>query len=307
MSQARPLVLGLPDNEVLAQGLAAQLGGAAEPLDVHRFPDGESRVRVPPGAAGRDVVLACTLDHPNARLVELYLAAATARDLGARRVLLAAPYLAYMRQDRSFHPGEGISAAHIGRWLSGFLDGLVTVDPHLHRIHRLDEVYRIPSRVVHAAGPIAQWLRPQLARPVLIGPDAESRQWVGEVAQALSCPWFVLDKLRRGDHDVAVHLPDVAALRDRQPVLLDDIVSSGASLLAAAGQLRSAGFGAPLFLCVHALCGAEVAERLNAAGRLVSCNSVRHPSNAIDLHRPLALAVSELLSAPARPQTEART
>lgn len=298
MTSPSPLVLALPDNDALAEGLAARLQCDIGQLAVHRFPDGESRVCVLSGVRDRDVVLACTLQHPNQRLVELYLAASTVRALGARRVVLAAPYLAYMRQDREFHPGEGVSAVHIARWISGFVDALVTVDPHLHRIHRLGEVYRIPSRVVHAAGPIARWVRDHVQHPVIVGPDAESRQWVGKVAQELSCPCFVLEKARHGDRDVDVRLPNLPHLQDRSPVLLDDIVSSGATMLAAAAQLRAGGFPAPVFVGVHALCPTDVFERLSAnGGRLVSCNTVSHPSNAIDLHHAVAMAVRELLEA----------
>lgn len=296
MSDDTPLVLAFPGNEALAQALARGLHGATGGLDLHHFPDGETRVRIDADCAGRDVVLACTLDHPNQKLVDLYLVARTLRALGARHLLLVAPYLPYMRQDRSFHPGEGVSAKHIAAWLSGFLDGLVTAEPHLHRIHNLGEVYGIPTRVVHATAPIADWIRAHAERPLLIGPDAESRQWVEAVAERIPCPFLVLDKRRRGDREVELRLPDCSVDPSLTPVLLDDIVSSGATMLDTVALLRRRGFAAPLCVAVHALCPAELGERLRQAGArdVVSCNAVPHPSNRIDLHATLVPAVAEL-------------
>ena len=303
MKQNPIVVLAMPGNESLAQTLASELGASQGTLVVHRFPDGETRVQVTDAVSGSDVVLAETLDHPNDKLVTLYLASRTLRSLHARRVLLVAPYLPYMRQDRSFHPGEGVSAMHIGDRLSGFLDGLVTIDPHLHRIRRLDEVYHIPTRTVHSAASIARWVRECVARPLIIGPDNESRQWVSEVALEVSCPYFVLQKARHGDRDVEVRLPDHEALLDHTPVLLDDIVSSGATMMAAVRSLRAAGFCAPYCVGVHALFADHAYEQLQQAGvqSVVTCNSITHASNRIDLHHPLAVATLDLLRQRVRP------
>ena len=292
-----PLVLALPGNEELALDLAQSLAAKLGRLTLHRFPDGELSVRIHDQVEARDVVLACTLDQPNDKLIALYLAAATLRSLRARRVLLAAPYLAYMRQDRSFHPGEGVSAAHIAQWLSGFLDGLATVDPHLHRIAQLELVYRIPCRAAHAATAIARWIRENVNQPVVVGPDRESQGWASEVAHEVSCPWVVFDKVRFGDRDVEIHPSSLSAYQDRTPVILDDIISSGATMLAAMRQTRLASLAPAVCIGVHGLFTAGVYEQLRHGGAqaVVTSNSVRHISNQIDVHPPLATAVRGLL------------
>jgi ribose-phosphate pyrophosphokinase len=291
------IVLGLPGSEELAADLAASLGAQRGGLTLHRFPDQETCVRITSVVADCDVIVACSLDQPNDKLIALYLAASTLRALGARRVILVAPYLPYMRQDHSFHTGEGVSAVHIASWLSSFLDGLVTVDPHLHRIHDLGEVYRIATRVVHAAKPIASWIRENVSNAVLVGPDEESRQWVSEVAQDVPCPFFVLEKIRFGDRDVEVHMPDAAAHQDRTPVLVDDIVSSAHTMIAAVKRLQANGFGPPVCIGIHALFSQDAYEQLRHAGaqEVITCNTIRHISNGIDLNRSLALSVRGLL------------
>ena len=112
----------------------------------------------------RRIALVCTLDRPDAKMLPLLFAAAAARELGASQVGLVAPYLAYMRQDRRFKPGEAVTSREFARLLSGAFDWLVTVDPHLHRYASLAEIYRIPTRVVHAAPLISQWIRTRIER-----------------------------------------------------------------------------------------------------------------------------------------------
>jgi len=264
---------------------------------VRRFPDGESHVRVECALAGRDAIIVCTLDRPDDKLVALLLLAAAARDWGARSVGLVAPYLAYMRQDKRFHPGETMSAQHIAAWISGRFDWLLTVDPHLHRIADLSEIYTIPTRVVHAADNVARWLREQVRQPLLVGPDEESAQWVADVAGRAQAPFIVLRKTRSGDRDVDVSVPEVERWRAHTPVLVDDIVSTARTMIETVGHLRRAELAAPVCVAVHAVFAQSAYEDLRAAGAsdIVSCDTITHPSNRIALGVAIGQGVRELL------------
>lgn len=292
-----PLILAHPEATRLTAALCSRLDAELGELQLRRFPDGESFVRVLSPVQGRDVILAWPLDHPDAHSVALYLLACALREQGAARIILAAPYLAYMRQDFAFHPGEAVSARHYARWLSSFLDGLVTLDPHLHRIHHLDEVYSIPSRVVAAAPALAEWIAGHVDKPLLIGPDEESEQWVADVATRVGAPHRVLSKERRGDREVEVSVPDVAAHLDCTPVLVDDIISTGRTMLAALHHLREAGLRPALCVGVHALFAGDAYQALLAArpADIVTCNTIAHPSNRIDIAALLADGVGRLL------------
>lgn len=292
------VVLALPGNERLADRMAARLGAQRGAASVRRFPDGESSVRVESPVEGHEVVLACTLDRPDDKLVPLLLLAAAVREAGAASVGLLAPYLAYMRQDLRFHPGETISARHFARWLSQGLDWLVTVDPHLHRIADLSEVYSVPTRNVHAAQAVADWLRLNVPQPVLIGPDEESRQWVDDVARRAGAPSVVLRKTRRGDRDVEVSVPEVERWRGHMPVLVDDIVSTGRTMIETLGHLKTLGMPAAVCVAVHAVFAGNAFDELVAAGaaRVVSCDTIAHSSNHISITDDLAAAVRELLA-----------
>lgn len=291
-------VLALPGGAALAASLAQRLACGHAELAVHRFPDGECGVRIPGSVRGAAVVLAGPLDRPDGRTLPLLFAADAARELGATRVGLVAPYLPYMRQDKRFHRGEAVTSRSYARLLSASLDFLVTADPHLHRWRALGDIYPIPTAAVAAAPAIAAWVRRRVPRPLLIGPDSESAQWVSQVAAKLDAPWAVLDKVRRGDTDVAVQLPRLPrGWRSLTPVLLDDIASSGHTLATAARALRGAGTGPCTCVVVHALLDERSAALLAAAGidRFASCDTVSHPSNAIALGPALARAVRSLL------------
>lgn len=291
----RPLVYAWPGREALAQALAVELDADVGALAVRRFPDGETYVRLLTAPAQRRVVLACGLEQPDDKCTGIYFAAVTARELGAVDVGLVAPYLAYMRQDARFLPGEAIASATFARWLSGCVDWIATVDPHLHRHASLDEVYSIPAAVASAANAMARWVAREISDPVVIGPDAESEQWARRIAAAAGCAHVVLRKTRHGDRDVSIELSDPAgfdAIAQRTPVLVDDIISTGQTLAAAARLLRGARTAAPVCAGVHALFDDGAAAALAAAGvaRVVTCNSIVHPSNAIDVLPDLARA-----------------
>ncbi|VTU44611.1 ribose-phosphate pyrophosphokinase [Variovorax sp. RA8] len=293
----KPVVVAMPGNEQLADDLAAHLSLERGAATVRRFPDGESYARVESAIEGRVTLIACTLDRPDDKLVPLLLLSAAVREAGALSVGLVAPYLPYMRQDRRFHPGETISAQHVGAWISHYVDWMVTVDPHLHRIPDLSQVYSVPSRVVHAADSVAQWVRAQVRNPLLIGPDEESAQWVSDVAQQSDAPFVVLTKTRRGDRDVQVSVPDVERWRSHTPVLVDDIVSTARTMIETIDHLRRAGLAAPVCVAVHAVFAQTAFEELRAAGAgdIVSCDTIRHASNRISLTAAIAAGVRVFL------------
>lgn len=296
----KPLVMVLPGSEALAGPLAAALGGETAPLMCRQFPDRETLVRLDADVRGRTLVLACSLDRADDKTLPLLFAADAARDIGAARVVLAAPYLGYMRQDKRFHPGEAVTSRTYAALLSRSFDALATVDPHLHRYASLDEIYTIPTRVVRSAAAIADWVRQNVAHPVVIGPDSESEQWVADVAGRCGAPWTVLQKTRRGDRDVEVSLPEASQWRGRHPVLLDDIVSSARTMIQAAASLRHVGLPPPVCVGVHAVFAPGAHEDLLASGvaRVVTCDTVSHPSNAIRVMPALAEGLRELLSSP---------
>lgn len=277
-------------SESLADKLAAAAGLARGEFFRKRFPDGESYLRFSTSPEKKKVVILADLSDPDAKLWPLLLMASAARDLGAVRVVLVAPYLPYMRQDVRFQPGEAVSSRHFAELLSRYFDALITVDPHLHRYHDLGEIYAIPTSVGHAALPIASWIKRNVPNPLLIGPDNESDQWVAEVAREIGAPYVVLQKKRMGDHEVEISIPRLEQWPGATPVVLDDIVSTAQTMIRTVAHLRSLPLPAPICVGVHAVFAGDAYEKLMASGaqRIATCDSIAHPSNQIELSPVLA-------------------
>jgi len=286
------LVLGFGESLSQARRLAEAAGLDFAEVAIHRFPDGESLVRVPPDLP-EDLILYRSLDRPNDKLVELMFTAAAAREQGARRLFLVAPYLCYMRQDTAFHPGEAVSQRIVGNLLASWFDGLVTVDPHLHRVARLEDAVPANAAVLLTAAPLmGHFLGSAVPDALLVGPDEESLQWVSSVAAAHRLDYLIGSKERLGDRNVRIHF-DGADCRGRHLVLVDDVVSTGRTLEVATMELARLQPASISVLVTHALFVNGSDRRLTDAGvgHIWSTDSIPHASNRLPLAQLLAAAL----------------
>lgn len=291
------LLFSMPGNELLARSIADHAGWEFGELDVRRFPDEESYVRLRSAVTDSATAIVCTLARPDPQIMPLLFAARLLRESGARSVQLIAPYLAYMRQDRRFHDGEALTSRQFAQLISSEFDGMVTVDPHLHRYRNLQEIYPIETAALAASPLLAEWVRGNVDKPLIIGPDSESEQWAGAIAERIGAPHVVFSKLRRGDRDVLIAAADLTEWRDRVPILVDDVISSGQTLANAAREITAQGFSAPVCLAVHGLFARGAEALLTDIGcRLVTTDSIPHVSNAIALAIPLAGALTAQLA-----------
>ena len=128
-----PIIFSLFGCEELADIIIKKSGFLAGKITIHKFPDEESLIKLETDVNDRTVIFLANLNQPNVKILPLLFAAETARELGASKVVLIAPYLPYMRQDKIFEAGEGITSKYFAKLLSSYFDGLITIDPHLHR------------------------------------------------------------------------------------------------------------------------------------------------------------------------------
>jgi len=288
------VIHALPSATRDARRLGDALGIVTHDIAIHAFPDGELRVTV--AAAEPVTILYAPLDRPNDKLVAILFAAEALRRNGARRLILVAPYLCYMRQDTAFQPGEAISQRVIGRILAHAFDRIVTVDAHLHRTRDIRSVFPgADADDLSAVPAIAAALRTPGLDPdtIVVGPDSESRIWVNHLAAELGFSSAVADKQRHGDRSVDITFAEPSMLAGRPALLIDDIVSSGGTLIACARALRSAGVRSVDVIVTHALFAMDLMPAFTAAGirSVRSTHSVLHPTNAIPLDGILADAL----------------
>jgi ribose-phosphate pyrophosphokinase len=296
----RAAIQSLPSAIADATRLAARLGVPAHTIEVHRFPDGELRVTV--GPAATTTVVYASLDQPNDKLLAILFAAEALRREGVKRLVLVAPYLCYMRQDAAFHKGEAISQKVVGRLLADAVDRVITVDAHLHRTRNIADVFPdIDADNLSAMPAIAAALRASGFDPdtVVIGPDEESRPWVSDLATRLGLNHAVARKTRRSDRSVEIAFADPKLFAGRPALLVDDIVSSGGTLMTCAKALQAAGATTVDAVVTHALFAPELVRTLFESGirSVKSTDSVPHPTNAIALDGILTDALRKEIAA----------
>ncbi|MFY0990752.1 ribose-phosphate diphosphokinase [Halomonas sp. C05BenzN] len=293
-------LLHFPDEAAPARRLAEAAGLEAHAVDCHRFPDEELKLTLPFAASGTfpdTLVIYRSLDRPNDKLIELLLLARHARRQGVHRLVLVAPYLAYMRQDIAFHPGEVVSQGIVGGFLAELFDAVITVDPHLHRIDRLDQAIPIEHAIALSGAPrLAELVAGKRREALLLGPDEEALQWVRSAAEATGFDHGVCRKERHGDRDVVIRLPDLD-LAGRRVVLMDDVASSGHTIARAAEQVLAAGAASVDVAITHALFAGDALAVIEAAGvgEIWSTDCIAHDSNAIAMAPVLAEALGRVL------------
>jgi ribose-phosphate pyrophosphokinase len=262
-------------------------------IERHRFPDGEVKLRLPASLPERSVILR-SLNQPNEKLIEVLLAASTARTLGARHLTLVSPYLAYMRQDIAFAPGETVSQRIIGDFLANLFDKLITVDPHLHRAATLRQAVPAAQAIaISGASPLSDLIAQRRPSALLIGPDEESAQWIAQAAERHHFQHAVCRKVRLGDNSVKIDLNGLDP-RGKAAVLLDDIASTGYTLAKTAEVLLAAGATSVDIAVTHALFVNDALQVIKRAGvgEIWSTDCIEHPTNAVSVAPLIAEALN---------------
>jgi ribose-phosphate pyrophosphokinase len=273
------------NNEELTGSIAIRLKSELGSYKLHTFPDGESLITIHSDVKNKKVVIVCSLNTPNEKIVPLYLFAKTAKELGAKEVVLVAPYLAYMRQDKQFNNGEGITSHYFAHLLSSFVDNIITLDPHLHRIASLDEIYTVPATSLQTANLIMLWIKENIINPLLIGPDSESEQWVSQAAKEINAPYIILEKNRMGDKEVYVSVPDIDKYKQHTPVLVDDIISTAKTMIQTVKNIKALHMKSPVCIGIHAVFAGDAYQDLlhSGAEKIITCNTIKHITNQIDV------------------------
>lgn len=287
------VLLHFEEDVAAAKRIAQAANLSLALIDRHRFPDGEFKLRLPPSLPERSIFLR-SLDHPNEKLIELMLAASTARTLGARHLTLVSPYLAYMRQDIAFAPGETVSQQIIGDFLGNLFDKVISVDPHLHRVPTLRQAVPAAQAIALSGAPLLSDLIAQ-RRPsaLLVGPDEESAQWIAQAAERHRFEHAVCKKVRLSDNSVKIDLNGLNPAR-KSVVLLDDIASTGHTLAKAAESLLAAGAASVDIAVTHALFANDALHVIQRAGvgEIWSTDCIEHPTNAVSVAPLIAAALN---------------
>ena len=282
---AEKLVLAGPASEELGHSVADKLGLALLNAEFRVFPDGETKFTLNDKVSGKSILLVQSTYPPvDQHLFQLLLASHHLSEEGAK-VTAVVPYLAYARQDKEFLPGEGVSlgiVAHLKR--SEGVRRLVTVDIHTAEglalfSYPTYSVSAIPGLVSHAREKLG------LKDPVVISPDFGGSKRTEAFAQLYGAPFLKLSKTRdRTSGEVTIKEASLD-VRSRDVMIVDDIISTGGTVRAAAETVMKQGARRAVALCIHGLFVGNALDAMEKASvkTMVSTNTVPGKYGVVDV------------------------
>lgn len=285
-------VLAGPASIDLASNVSKELNAGLVIPELRVFPDGESKLRFP-AIKGTCIIVQSTYPPTDRHLLQTMMIARKCAEDGADDICTVIPYLAYARQDRPFLEGELATISLVAKLLAASgVKSVITVDMHsqlgmsLFSSIEIVNISSIPLLANHAKGM-------RLNNPLVVSPDAGGAQRVSEFAKHLDSDSLVLKKYRnRSTGEVTIEDPDLD-IRGRDALLVDDIISSGGSIIAATEVLRRKGANRVYAMCAHALLLGDAAEKITKAGvdEIIATNSIPNQFSKVDLSH----AISEQL------------
>ena len=280
-------------SEKLAASFSTALNSELASYEIRYFPDGETYLRVTSDCLNRDVIILADLHQPNSKVLPLLFLCEVLKEMGCNTITLICPYLPYMRQDIQFQSGEAVTSRFFAKLISQYIDHLITIDPHLHRYHSLSQIYSCKTTVLQAHPVIVDWIKHNIKKPFIVGPDSESEQWAANAAEMIGCPYLILEKQRFGDKDVSVSTSSENTFDGLTPVLIDDIISTGRTMIKTAEWLEVEGLCPPVCIGVHALFSGDALSAMQKASieKILTCSTITHSSNEIDISQLLIDAV----------------
>lgn len=289
------IIIGCSKGTHLARKVAKNLKNPYSGLEVKKFPDGELNIRFMGNVKGKVVVLVQSFyGNINDCIVEVIFATETAKELGAKRVILVAPYFPYLRQDKRFKSGQCISIEVVAGLISKCFYKVFIIDPHLHREKKLSDLFSIKTGRLTANPYIANYIRKNIKNPLIVGPDWESYKWARKVAEKLKCEHVILKKKRVTGRKVKVTLNKRIDITNKNIVFVDDIISTGNTILESVKVLKK--LGAKKFNCiaVHGVLVENALEKMRKVNvKIVTTNTILNRVAKIDISGLIVEALKE--------------
>jgi len=282
------VVIGFRESAIFGRAIARGLQVPYKQIIYNKFPDQESYLRLPMPLKGKNLIFVSSLYHPNEKLIPLIFSLYTAKQLNAKKNILVAPYLSYLRQDKAFHSGECVSSKALAHLFKGIVDRLYTVNPHLHRISRLGKLFTFPSTNIQSIDIISSYISTHFSDPLILGPDKESSQWVNTIGARTGFNTLILLKKRYSSHHVVLTIDRHAFQKipkKQEIIVFDDIISSGSTMIKTVAHLKKFGYHNISVICVHGVFAEQSYKKLKKIGvkKIVSTNTIPHHTNKINI------------------------
>ena len=284
------MIVSLTHGKHLGMMIARKAKIGHSNLAVDKFPDDELRVQFLFNPKGKRIFLVQSFyGNVSDCIMETILAAKTARELGAKKISLIAPYFPYLRQDKRFRPNEAVSQYIVADMIDGYFDQVFIIDPHLHRTKSLGNIFKTKSVRLTANPLIIEYIKNKMKDPLIIGPDEESFKWAKFVADAVGAECRILKKKRYSSYHVKVELNKKIEIRGRNVVIVDDIISTGHTIMQTCKILRRLGAKNVYCICVHGIFANDALKKLERSQvKVISTNTIPNKASRIDVSEIIA-------------------
>ena len=260
-------------------------------IEIKRFPDNEFYVRVLSNIKGKNcVVIQSTPRHDN--LIELFIILDALQDFEAKNTSVILPYLTYARQDKRFKNGEALSAKTILKILDSFSDLIVTINCHFFDKEGEFEYHGIKIRNLDAFPDLARYFGARLSNPVVIAPDKGSEKYAEKAAEILKCDFDYLSKKRISGTEVQIDIKKLD-VKGKDVLILDDIISTGGTILEAAKIVRKQGARSVNVGCVHGIFSKGLKMFDGVVDELVCTDTIPKKVSKVSVSRLLADAIKK--------------
>ncbi|MFW6285882.1 MAG: ribose-phosphate diphosphokinase [Nanoarchaeota archaeon] len=279
------IIVSLNNSKKLAKSVAKSLNTEYGIIEINSFPDGELHMRYDCDVKNKKVVIVESMQpDPTQALLNSIFASNTAKDLGCRKVIFVTPYIAYMRQDKRFNEGEAINAKIMAKLINENFDKIITIDPHLHRIKKMRDIFKIASKNLTANLEIADFVENKFKNPVIVGPDWESYQWAEVIAKKINVNCTVLEKDRHSYRNVDVEMTKKIDIENKEVIIVDDIISTGNTMIKASKVAKKLKAKKVIAIGVH---GLFVENAINKMKKhfdgIYTCDSIVNKNSKISL------------------------
>lgn len=285
MEKNDTVIISDDQNSPLAKKISLNLHAEYKNIELRIFADGESKIRLDNMAKKNCIIIHSTYPPTDQHLMQLFMIMYKCKEDGAKDICVVSPYLAYTRQDKVFVNGEIITINLVGKILASLgITKLITIDSH--KPNALN--YSFPTIDLTAIPSLSSYVKHTLTmnNPIVISPDEGGIERAKKFAELINANSLSLVKTRdRFTGDVSVSLLDQGTLKNCDALIVDDMISTGTSIIKTTELLKKYHIGEVYAICTHALLLDDAKQKLLNAGikEVISTNSIPNEFAKVDL------------------------
>ncbi len=257
------MIIGGSASQKLAAKVARELGETLCPLETRKFPDGERYIRIKGDVTDNAVVIQSTGYPQDQNLIELFLILKTLTSLDVKNIKVVIPYFGYGRQEKRFKEGEAVSAAVI----AGLIESSGASEFYSINLHEdgLCDLFDIPAYNLSAMPLVANYIGERFKNPLIIAPDKGALPFAEEIAELLGCECDHLEKIRLSPEKVETKTKNLD-VKGKDAIIIDDIISTGGTIVNASNILRKHGASKVIVSCIHPVLVEDALLKIFSAG-----------------------------------------